>query len=251
MEYLLQIQTYLKESPQVIAALIASVVAIWGIVSQRQLSRQKNSLDFESSYKRNKEIAEANAKVIEIIQSLRQIKKATNDAAFVAEVKKILLDDIDSDADGVDAIKEKRAAVTTVLNEWERAANAVFSNLYDENYLYRAHATSIIQIYTYLRSYIEARQLIVPRYYINFTRLALRWSARRCFEDENQKCTKKLARVLADAQGAGVQFKESKVIESRDGAIALINKAQHDIWLIVNKPGLLRRFLVFVSISKH
>lgn len=253
MDFLIKLQDFLAVPPQVLAALIASLVAIWGILSQRQLSRQKNSLDFESTYKRNKEISEANNQVIELIQHLRKLRKDNNQDEADKELKRILIDDISADCKEIDRkyFLEKRQAVTTVINEWERASNAVFSNLYDEDYLYRAHATSIIQIYTYLRLYIELRQEVVPRYYINFSRLALRWSRRRCIEDDTGKCAKKLKTTLKSVNGAGVQFKEHKVVETHDGALEVIAKAEHDIWLIINKPSIYKRILKWFKLIKH
>lgn len=253
MDFLIKLQDLLAVPPQVLAALIASIVAIWGILSQRQLSRQKNSLDFESTYKRNKEISEANNQVIDLIQHLRKHRKETTQDAADQELKRILIDDIPLDCNGEDRnyFLAKRLAVTTVINEWERASNAVFSNLYDEDYLYRAHATSIIQIYTYLRLYIDLRQEIVPRYYINFSRLALRWSRRRCIEDDTDKCAKKLKTVLKSVSGAGVQFKEHKVTETHDGALEVIQKAEQNIWLIINKPSWCKRLLKWLRLIKH
>lgn len=256
MEYLLQTLDvfcsffdYLKSTPQVAAALIASLVAIWGILSQRQLSRQKNSLDFEGAYKRNKEIAESNQKVIDYISKLQELPDQKPDN--IANIVKVDLLDKVLPTDNEASIKALRHSVVLILNEWERAANAVFTGLYDEDYLYRAHGTSIIKMYTYLRAYIKARQDVAPRYYINFTRLALRWSLKRCKEDELDGASKALSQVLSSVQNAAVEFHGHKVTESHPGELKRISKAQNKIWLTVNKPKLLKRFLVFMMLAKH
>lgn len=242
-------------TPQVIAALIASAVAIWGIRSQRQLSRQKNALDFEAAYKRNKEINEANTLVIRFIGRIRKMDphNQRNAETFRACIVKSLIDPIPDSASDIEkeSIQKTRDAVTTVLNEWERAANAVFSNLYDENYLYRAHAISIIQLYYFLEPFIQERQSVVPRYYINFTRLAKRWTARRCMEDDNQQLTKSLTKTLSQYRNQGIRFKEHKVVETETGAAQKLWEADHQIWLIIHNPSWFKRMLKKFKFIAH
>ena len=174
-----------------------------------------------------------------------RLQEMNSDDLVRQEVQRCLLDKLPQN-DQASELKKLRHAVNTILNEWERAANAVFSNIYDEGYLYRAHGTSIIKLYTYLRNYTESRQKVVPRYYINFSRLAFRWSIRRCIEDEKDSLSKRLNSALGLVQKAGVRFSGHQVTESHSGALTDLKKAQHEIWVVINKPIWIKHKLVCV-----
>lgn len=215
MTTLLEILEAIKASPfyqaPVISALIASFVAIWGIRTQRNISRQKNSLDFESAYKRNDELVQHNAILVKFIQDVRNGVIKNRDEILVK-----LASQPNGDVELTEDEEKLAKSIFTILNEWERTANAMFSGLYDDKYLYRAHGTAIIQIYSSLRKYIEKRQESNPRIFINFTMLSVKWGTRRCKEDNN-KLHSKLRKHLKHISQSGVDFLDHTVQESIDG----------------------------------
>lgn len=213
MTTLIDIIAAIKDSPfyqaPVISALIAALLAIWGIRTQRSISRQKNSLDFESAYKRNDELIAHNFTIVKFIQDVRCGVVANRD-----QILEKLASAPNSELSEDEANLAK--SIATILNEWERTANATFSGLYDDNYLYRAHGTAIIQIYSSFKRYIEKRQETNPRLFINFTMLSVSWGMRRCKEDSD-KLSSKIRRQLLNISQSGVNFLDHTVQESIDG----------------------------------
>lgn len=238
----LTIFTKLTSEVSFYTALIAAIVAVWGIKTQRSISRQKNSLDFESVYKRNTEIAAHNSIIISLINAIKENKLANHVDYLknLAEQNYVGMDD-----EQVQEGKNRCLSIVTILNEWERTANAMFSNLYDEDYLYRAHGTAIIQIYSGLQPFIEARQSKNPRIFINFTVLAIRWGARRCLEDK-EDVSKKLKRQLNNIKQCEVKFVEHAVHEDVHGHLPNLKKAGLEILKII-KPSRLRKCITAIK----
>lgn len=151
----------LIEHPTAIVGAFAIVVAVLGIFSQRKTSKEKNSLEFQADYLENKDIQEAWLK-------LREVKENKDPDKFEKLAKQ--------------KGTEERKAVLLVLNEWERAANAIHHGLYDANFLYQAHGTTVITLYKDLLPFIKVFQKNNARYFIGFTKLAVRWQHKRALE---------------------------------------------------------------------
>lgn len=147
--------------PTAIVGLFALLIAALGIIAQRRTSKEKNSLEFQAAYLENQKIQKA---WIE----LRKFKKKKNTDKFTELAEK-------------KGTKERKAAIL-LLNEWERAANAIHHGLFDSNFLYQAHSSTVISLYKDLLPFIEIIQESNPRYFVGFTKLAVRWQHKRALE---------------------------------------------------------------------
>jgi len=146
-----------------LAAIVAFFVAVTGITKQRQTSQEKNSLDFEANYKDNKDIRDA--------WILLRVAVA-KDSTYLAKLFKER--DKDNKAD-----EETRSSIILILNEWERAANAIEHGLFNDKFLYQAYGTIVIQLFQDLSPFIKSCQEVNPRIFIKFTRLSIRWQIER------------------------------------------------------------------------
>lgn len=146
-----------------IAAMIAAAIAIISIRKQRQTSKEKNSLDFESSYKRSDKVEDA-------WQTLLNVLK-------VRKVVPLYM----WGRDEVRQSKEARALMT-VFNEWERCANAIRNGLYDELFLYKVFGSTVIFLAKEFEPYLAERRSINIKFYGNFCWLAEKWIIRRARE---------------------------------------------------------------------
>lgn len=167
-------------SPTFYPGLAGALIAVRSISNQRRTSREKNSLDFEAAYKRNKEVVEAWAEV------LRIYKDRTNFP--IANWGK----DEYSQTEGGKALK-------IIFNEWERCANAVNNDLYDEKYLYKVYGSTLIFLDVHFEPYMEECRKRNPRFYRNMKCLALKWRVRRAYEDADNE-TKEYKKLLDEAQ---------------------------------------------------
>ncbi|MGF6103699.1 DUF4760 domain-containing protein [Enterobacter sp. A4] len=150
----------------IIAALIAAAIAIISIRTQRQTSREKNSLDFESSYKRSDKVESAWQTMLNILK-LRKI--------------------IPLEMWGRDEVRQTKEAraLMTVFNEWERCANAIRNGLYDELFLYKVFGSTVIFLAKEFEPYLAARRSVNIKFYSNFCWLAENWMIRREREQGN------------------------------------------------------------------
>lgn len=176
-----------------LAALVAFVVAVVGISKQRQSSREKNSLDFEANYKDSKEIRDSWV-------LLRQA--AAKDSSYLVElVTKRKKDD-----------EEARAAIVTILNEWERAANAIEHSLFDEKLLYKAYGTIVIKLFQDLSPFILHCQKQNPRVFVSFTKLSIEWQIKRAKSEINapsQDMSKSLMALHKSYRAFNDEYKKS------------------------------------------
>ncbi|MCA3994668.1 MULTISPECIES: DUF4760 domain-containing protein [Serratia] len=147
----------------IIAALVAAAIAIISIRKQRQTSREKNSLDFESSYKRSDKVEEAWQTLLDILKVRKTIPLEM------------------WGRDEVRQTKEARALMT-VFNEWERCANAIRNGLYDDLFLYKVFGSTVIFLAKEFEPYLAARRSINIKFYGNFCWLAETWMIRRGWE---------------------------------------------------------------------
>ena len=151
----------LIEHPTAIVGIFALLIAALGIIAQRRTSKEKNSLDFQANYLENQKVQDAWGK-------LRTFKKNQDPDKYIKLAT----------AKGT---KQRKAAIL-LLNEWERAANAIHHGLFDSNFLYQAHSSTVISLYRDLLPFIEIMQSKNPRYFVGFTKLAVRWQHKRALE---------------------------------------------------------------------
>lgn len=194
-DYLNSIVNFLTTHPALspvcsatITAIVAGVIALFTIKKQRQTARENNSLSFEKDYKRCEYVRKAWDIVID-----RVIKNRLS-----IPVERYTEPELSRSDEG--------RAIKDILNEWERAANAVNSKLYDDEFLFKAFGSTVIFLRTAFGPYIEARQKEGPSYYEHFMKMSLRWVIRRDAEPNKKnkkevhnqcrcrKC-KKLAKV--------------------------------------------------------
>lgn len=145
----------------ILTGLVAALFTTRTIAKQRELSREKNSLDFQTTYKHNNEVA----------QSWNLIRDVAGNAT---ELHRLGSDEGSSE----DAAK----ALSTICNEWERCANAIRNNVYDENFLYNCHGSTVYFIYRDFHPYITERRKKNPKFFNNFVWLAEKWCKRRAQE---------------------------------------------------------------------
>jgi len=151
----------LIEHPTAIVGMFALLIAALGIIAQRRTSKEKNSLDFQANYLENQKVQDAWGH----LRAFKDNKDPDKHNKLATEK-------------GTD---ERKAAIL-LLNEWERAANAIHHGLFDSNFLYQAHSSTVIGLYKDLLPFIEIIQSTNPRYFVGFTKLAVRWQHKRALE---------------------------------------------------------------------
>lgn len=175
--------TAFSDSPTFYPAAFGVLVAVISIWTQRRTSREKNSLDFEISYKRSDNVNEAFAKLRPIVQG-----KFETPLSHWGKLENA----------GTDEAKTLR----TIFNEWERCANAVRNKIYDNDYLYKVYGSTVLNLDETFGEYIAECQTWNERVYRNFKWLALRWKVKRCQEDvkpssrEHVKTIKEIEKML-------------------------------------------------------
>lgn len=146
-----------------IAALLAATAAYFTLRHNIRSTRVKNALDFESTYKHND-------KVVTSTQAVRaMLRQQAKPVEFWGLEENQLTDEAKH--------------LSTVMNEWERCANAIYHKVYDDKFLYGTYGSTVIFLFTHLQPYIEARQKHNPRVYTKFCWLALCWRIKRDNED--------------------------------------------------------------------
>ncbi|WP_081785984.1 DUF4760 domain-containing protein [Halomonas sp. BC04] len=148
---------------------VAGIIAWHTIATSRKTSKEKNALDFERCYSDSQKINDSWGVIATKVRVMREgdLREIANkkESEMCVEEKSI-----------VDAIR-------VVLNEWERASNAMNHDIYDENLIYKSHAGNVIRLYEVCLPYIEERQRLNNRILLNLSSLALRWKLRRARED--------------------------------------------------------------------
>jgi len=176
-----------------LAAVVAFIVAVVGISKQRQSSREKNSLDFEANYKDSQEIRDS---WVLLRQAVAQ------DSTYLVElVTKRKQDD-----------EEVRTAIVTILNEWERAANAIEHSLFDEDLLYKAYGTIVIKLFQDLSPFILHCQKRNHRVFVSFTKLSIKWQIKRAKSEINvpsQSMSKSLMDLHKSYRAFNEQYKKN------------------------------------------
>lgn len=160
-----------------LGALIAALVAIVTVRKARQTARDKNSIDFETTYKKSQEIRNAWTH-------------------YKSQIKKMSKQDISNLFNNPDSQGFKACIV--LLNEWERAGNGVYSRLYDGRFLYGVYGSAIVQLHEDLSPFIEEARKEKSKAFIQFTRMYCDWRMRQereCNKSYHQKLSEVVKKV--------------------------------------------------------
>ncbi|GEA06420.1 hypothetical protein KUL42_11810 [Alteromonas sp. KUL42] len=150
-----------------LSASLALIAALMNITFTRKTARESNSLDFQKSL-------QSDVHYNEHVRKSAAAAKSRKDMRELAKVE--------------NRFDEDAISIRYVLNTWERAANAMRHNLYDELYLFEAHKSMVIAFGIDFREFIDECQKRQPSFYENFSWLALNWTIRRdSFQEANRK----------------------------------------------------------------
>ena len=157
-----------ETSPTVYSSLLTGfsgvAIACFTISKQRKLSREKNSLDFCAAYKHSSTVCDAWEEIMILRARLKKIEKCDLTIHILSQ--------------------DDKKFINLLLNEWERCANAIRSNLYEGDFLYHIYAATLLGLYRDFNFVIEYSQNRNPKYYCNFVWLCHQWSERRAKEIE-------------------------------------------------------------------
>jgi len=145
----------------ILTGLLAALFTIRTLAKQRELSREKNSLDFQATYKHNPEINKCWNQIRSVAGNEAELRRLGSDAGSNEEIAK---------------------ALSTICNEWERCANAIKHKVYDEDFLYNCHGSTVYFIYRDFHPFITERRKKNPKFFNNFVWLAEKWCKRRSEE---------------------------------------------------------------------
>lgn len=161
------------------SSLIAAFFAYQTIRRNRQLARERNSLSFESNVQHSEHVRESFQTVVALIRN---------------SVSTPITHWAKSENSGTDEAK----AIIFTLNVWEGAANAIYHEIYDDQYLFKVYASIVIRLYTFLLPFIRERQIQNPKAYANLDRLALAWIIRKQNDEMNRDLCNELNRLRKD-----------------------------------------------------
>ena len=157
-----QVLCFIKDYPVIMSTCSAAGFACLALRNNILTNRTKNALDFESKYKHNEKVVEASIEIKKILRSGTPVE-------LWGEEK--------------NGFTKEALALSTVMNEWERCANAVYHKVYDNDFLYGTYGSTVIFLFTNLKPYIDKRQGHNSRVYAKFCWLALRWKIKRDSEE--------------------------------------------------------------------
>ncbi|MCN5641735.1 DUF4760 domain-containing protein [Escherichia coli] len=157
----MQILSHLAPFATPIVASVAALIAYHNWKRQKELHREKMSLDFQSYYQNDKEIVKHRENLNYLFRHHPDIK-----------------DNIEELAIGNDFYE----SMIFVLNTWERCAHSVRKGVYSEQFLYDIYGSNLIGTYDKLERLIDRRRLSNERVFDNVLWLALRWKLRRKIE---------------------------------------------------------------------
>lgn len=139
---------------------LAAIVAVFAYKAQLKAQRLKSSLEFSKEFSQN-----------EITQDALNI--------YIKLVKNRLDVPIENWAQSENQSSKEARAIRTLINEFERLSAGIKHSIYDENFLYESHATSILRAHTNLKPYIDTLNSSNPLLFKRFDELAFRWAIRR------------------------------------------------------------------------
>lgn len=167
------------------AILLSAILALYGatitVFYNRRTAREKNSLEFQESLQLNSEYKTNLTKTVKAIKN--RFEMPLNILATEEHLG-----------------SESSRAIQYVLNTWERAANAMHHNIYDEKYLYGTYKSKILYFGVHLREYVKESQNDNPAFFQNYSQLVLLWAIRGdSFEEQETK--KSLRKVFNELNG--------------------------------------------------
>jgi len=175
---------YYSSASIVFSAVLAVSAAAVTVFYTRKIAREKNTLDFQQSFQNDRAYAR-NMKIVHELSSKYSYKAS-------AYLKRL--------AQEKHASTREAESIRYVLNTWEKVANAIRHGLFDEDYLYLSHKSTVLRLGVELRSFVRERQLQNISLYTNFNWLVLRWAIRRdSFQEQATK--KELKRVYSQLNG--------------------------------------------------
>ncbi|AHC85674.1 hypothetical protein X970_07375 [Pseudomonas monteilii SB3101] len=74
---------------------------------------------------------------------------------------------------------EVSKAAFRILNAFEGCANAIRYGIYDEDFIYNVYGSQFIDFYELTYGLMKSRQRELPRAWVNFEWLAVKWTLRR------------------------------------------------------------------------
>lgn len=158
-----------------LSATLALLAALLNIMFTRKTARESNSLDFQKSLQEDKKY-------------LAHIRIAAAAAKSKLEMREL--------AKVENRFDKNAISIRYVLNIWERAANAMRHDLYDELYLFESHKSMVIAFGIDFRDFIDECQKRQASFYENFSWLVLKWTIRRdSFQEKGRK--KELKRIFS------------------------------------------------------
>jgi fumarate reductase subunit C len=164
----LQIFHFLKRNPAVIFLTVTSVLAYLSWRSQRHLTRAKHTMDFQVSFSDSETMKKA-AKTFHTLLC----NMSTDELVRLSVSRKP---------------SKQHERVVQILNAWERVAVALKHDVYDEEMLYDIYGTFLLKLCSTLSPFINHRQELNPKVFVNLSWLYVKWRARRCgSEDKIEK----------------------------------------------------------------
>jgi hypothetical protein len=157
-----------------LSATLALIAAFLSIMFTRKTARESNSLNFQKNlhsdieYNKHVRITANAAKSGKNMRALAKVENRFDDDAI---------------------------SIRYVLNSWERAANAMRHDLYDELYLFESHKSMVVAFGIDFREFIDECQKRQASFYENFSWLVLKWTIRRdSFQEKERK--RKLKKIF-------------------------------------------------------
>lgn len=164
---------YIKKNPTLPAVLLSAALAFWSWVTQRRLTRAKNSIDLQNNY-----MAAQHEHLVAVADMSSRL--VTEEAEALARLE--------------NPGEEERAQLGSIrdaLNCLERMAIGIKRDVYEESLLYDSYATYVIKTWIAFRPFVKIKQINAPYYYRNLEWMYTRWRSMRDIEDEaNEKAGK-------------------------------------------------------------
>ena len=186
--------------------LLTAIISISGvsftIYRGRKTAKEKNSLDFDTYCQTNADCIKNNKIVRSICTSVMEKGKINYSLrnkvigvycslpGEIAELRKSLSEKTD-DRKLIENIINKKynkeleefEAITSILNMWERCANAIRNGIYNEKIIFDVQCRAAVLIYETFRPYIKSVQTRASskRIFMNYEWLAKKWKLKQCF----------------------------------------------------------------------
>jgi len=190
-----------KNNPTVFVGLLAFFVALWGVSSNRRASRHKNSIDFQTNLSHNEKILEMREIALSIALDEKKRAKHGGRPGYIS---------ISDYVSPTLARSKNGIAIMRFLNEWERAANGIFKDVYDEHFLYQVYGTTVLGIYELFYDYISSVQQQNPRAYLQYSKLYCKWRAMRIRQERK---TGQLTKLKLNDKTAAIELKKIKKVQ--------------------------------------